>query len=102
MCPALLEVLRQQMAVWPLRRPAAGGRNRRRNIHARNRRGQTPERARQYGKFRNEPRLMGVVLEFTDRTPRADAPAIAGVGKMSAGDLSWTFCERYAFHGWPC
>lgn len=59
-------------------------------------------RDRQCGKIKDEPRLMGVVLEFTDRTPSADAPAIAGVGKMSAGDLSWTFCERYAFHGWPC
>lgn len=56
---------------------------------------------RQCGEIKNEPRLVGVVLEFTDRAPRTDAPAIAGVGEMSAGDLAWTFCERYAFHGRP-
>ena len=61
-----------------------------------------PARDRQCGKIKNEPGLMGVVLEFTDRAPGTDAPAVAGVGEMPAGDLSWIFRERYAFHGWPC
>jgi hypothetical protein len=59
-------------------------------------------RDRQCGEIKNEPRLMGVVLEFTDRAPSTDAPAIAGIGEMPAGKLSWAFCERYAFHGRPC
>src|SRR6266478_5928760 len=58
-------------------------------------------RDRQCGEIKNESRLVGVILEFTDRAPGTDAPAIAGVGEMSARDLAWTFCERYAFHGRP-
>jgi hypothetical protein len=58
-------------------------------------------RDRQCGEIKNEPRLIGVILEFTDRALGTDAPAIAGIGEMSARDLAWTFCERYAFHGRP-
>ena len=56
---------------------------------------------RQCGEIKNEPRLIGVILEFTDRAPGTDAPAIAGIGEMSARDLAWTFRERYAFHRRP-
>jgi hypothetical protein len=61
-----------------------------------------PARDRQCGQIKNEPGLVSVILEFTNRTPGTDAPAVAGVGEMPANDLSWIFCERYAFHGWPC
>src|SRR5260370_23493760 len=61
-----------------------------------------PARDRQCSEIKNQPRLMGVVLEFADRAPRTDAPAIAGVGEMPAGDPSWPFCWRHAFYGWPC
>jgi len=59
-------------------------------------------RDRQCGEIKNEFRLVGVILEFTDRAPGTDAPATAGIGEMPAGELSWAFCERYAFHGRPC
>src|SRR5712691_7270042 len=49
-------------------------------------------RDRQCGEIKNESRLVGVILEFTDRAPGTDAPAITGVGEMSARDLAWTFC----------
>ena len=43
---------------------------------------------RQCGEIKNEPRLVGVILEFTDRAPGTDAPAMAGVGEMPARDLA--------------
>lgn len=56
---------------------------------------------RQRCEIKDEPRLVGVVLEFTDRAPGTDAPAMAGVGEMPARNLDWVLCERYAFHGGP-
>src|SRR3979490_553597 len=52
---------------------------------------------RQCGEINNEPRLVGVILEFTDRAPGTDAPAIAGVGGMWAGALPGTSRGGSAF-----
>ena len=38
-----------------------------------------------------EPRLVGVVLEFADRAPGADAPAVGGLGEMAAHDSARIF-----------